>query len=528
MKKKVMPLAVSAAAAVVMSSAQAALHINEKGTGEVLVFPFYSAENGNNTLVNIVNTTDDHKAVKVRILEAQNSKEVLDFNLYLSPADHFSFAISETEEGGGQLTTGDNSCTVPAITGAIPFRGFLYEGDAAVDDTDTDADESFDNTSITRTATGYIEVIEMGQLEDYAGATVDGVKTLSMAEAMTHDSEGMPANCAQLVAAWSVTDDTPGAWLAETETNDDRGITDFESAWSGGGLYGYATLINVAQGAAAGYDAVAWDDAVIASEGYAMHYAPGRVNPNFTDEAFNTVATVYEADGTSSDRDYGTTWTTIAPLQAFNATMMATKVHNDYVTDASISATTDWVLTFPTKTFHVTPVPAIEPFTESWDGQGACEPSSLTVTNREESNPPPPATSSSGPDFSPSPEIDTPEPGNFDVPICYESTIVQFAEESAAGGTSAIAIGVNSYLDDADGWASISFDPADADSTFSGADRLLVDDAANDYLVGLPVVGFALQKYVNGDAGGAGVLANYAMTVKHKTEVMASNAPVAQ
>jgi hypothetical protein len=525
MKKKVMPLAVSAAAAVAMSTAHAALHINEKGTGEVLIFPFYSAENGNNTLVNIVNTTDDHKAVKVRILEAQNSKEVLDFNLYLSPADHFSFAISATEDGGGQLTTGDNSCTVPAITGPVPFREFLYEGDAGDDDPDTDADESFNNTSVTRTATGYIEVIEMGQLDEDAAAAEGAI---NMAAAMTHDPNGVPADCEQLVSAWSITNDVAGAWLADTETNADRGVTDFESAWNGGGLYGYATLINVPQGAAAGYDAIAWDDAVVAAEGWAMHYAPGRVNPNFTDVAFNTTATVYESDGSSSDRSYASTWGGIAPLQAFNATMMATKVHNDYVTDAAIAATTDWVLTFPTKTFHVTPIPAVEPFTESWDGQDACEMSALSVVNREESNPAPPPTNSSGPDFSPSPEIDPPAPGNFDVPICYESTIVQFAEESAAGGTSAIAIGVNSYLDDADGWASISFDPADTDTVFTGADRLLVDDANSSYLVGLPVIGFALQKYVNGDAGGAGVLANYAMTVKHKTEVMASDAPVLQ
>ena len=71
------------------------MYINDLGTGETLLFPFYTAENGNNTLINIANATNDHKAVKVRMIEAQNSQEVLDFNLYLSPQDHFSFAISE-------------------------------------------------------------------------------------------------------------------------------------------------------------------------------------------------------------------------------------------------------------------------------------------------------------------------------------------------------------------------------------------------------------------------------------------------
>ena len=119
MKKKALSLAVSAAAAVTMTSAHAAIYVNERGTGEALIYPYFSAENGNATNVNLVNTTGAHKAVKVRILEGENSQEVLDFNLYLSPEDHFSFAISADEDGGGRLNTGDNSCTVPKIEGTL-------------------------------------------------------------------------------------------------------------------------------------------------------------------------------------------------------------------------------------------------------------------------------------------------------------------------------------------------------------------------------------------------------------------------
>ena len=54
MKKKLMPLAVGAAIAA--SSAQAQMFLNVDGTGEILVFPLYSAENGNATNVNITNT----------------------------------------------------------------------------------------------------------------------------------------------------------------------------------------------------------------------------------------------------------------------------------------------------------------------------------------------------------------------------------------------------------------------------------------------------------------------------------------
>ena len=115
MKKKILPVAIGAATAVTMSAAHAQMFINEGGTGEILVLPFYSAQGGNATNVNIANTTTDGKAVKVRIIEGENSQEVLDFNLYMSPEDNFSFGISATADGGGMLKTGDTSCTVPAI-----------------------------------------------------------------------------------------------------------------------------------------------------------------------------------------------------------------------------------------------------------------------------------------------------------------------------------------------------------------------------------------------------------------------------
>ena len=109
----------------------------------MLVFPFYSAESGNTTNVSIANTTAIAKAVKVRIIEGENSQEVLDFNVYMSARDHFSFAIAATEDGGGSIITNDNTCTVPRLTAgeAVPFRGILYAGDKAKDDPDTDKDE---------------------------------------------------------------------------------------------------------------------------------------------------------------------------------------------------------------------------------------------------------------------------------------------------------------------------------------------------------------------------------------------------
>ena len=559
MKKKVLPLAVGAATAVAMTSAHAAMYVNERGTGESLIFPFYSAENGNNTLVNLVNTTGAHKAVKVRILEGQNSQEVLDFNLYLSPEDHFSFAISATEAGGGMLATGDNSCTVPAIPAdGVPFRTLLIEDDRS--DGDADGVGAYENGGVERTASGYIEVIEMGQLDPDADADVDlargtaAASAINVATAITHDSNGMPVDCSLVVDAWTeqpAASAARGLWFDESEGADGTGDSEFNALWNGGGLYGYATVINVPQGAAFGYDAVAIADHVGAggvagagADGSDMHYPPGDIFPNFADSAFDTTAIITE-DGSSTEITFTAYSAAVDRLQALNATIMHDQVMNDYVTDEDIAATTDWLFTFPTKGLHIANgEEPVEPFSELWTGQSACENVAMDAVDREESvAPPPPPGTSTGPDFSPAPPPgDDPDPESNDIPLCYEATIMQFATESSME-SSQLAIGVNSYLDAEDGWATVSFDPAslfdngselslcgedeDADTVGDQTDPCTrtIDGADADgdvFMTGLPVVGFAVQKYVNGAANSDGALANYAMSTEHKTTVSIS------
>ena len=125
--KKILPVAVLAAMAGV-NGAQA-VHVNSDGLGQVLLVPYYTTTDGQNTLINLANTTADYKAVKVRILESLNSREVLDFNLYLSPFDHWSAAITADPNGdGGAIVTVDTSCTVPALGSANPpFNGSTVE-----------------------------------------------------------------------------------------------------------------------------------------------------------------------------------------------------------------------------------------------------------------------------------------------------------------------------------------------------------------------------------------------------------------
>ena len=86
-------LAGLAGAAGIVGTAQA-VNVNPDGLGEVLLYPYYTTNGGNMTLLSVVNTSDEAKAVKVRFLEGQNSREVLDFNLYMSKYDVWTASIN--------------------------------------------------------------------------------------------------------------------------------------------------------------------------------------------------------------------------------------------------------------------------------------------------------------------------------------------------------------------------------------------------------------------------------------------------
>ena len=66
-----------------------AVNVNPNSLGQVLIYPYYTVNtdgrgNAFNSLISVVNSTNSAKAVKVRFLEGKDSREVLDFNLFLS------------------------------------------------------------------------------------------------------------------------------------------------------------------------------------------------------------------------------------------------------------------------------------------------------------------------------------------------------------------------------------------------------------------------------------------------------------
>ena len=548
MKKNILSLAVAASAAGMTGLATAQMYVNTEHTGEALIFPFYSAQNGNDTLISIANTTADTKAVKVRIIESQESEEVLDFNLYMSPQDHFSFAIT-ADGDGAKLVTADTSCTVPAITdGEQAFTDLLLLEAAGADAAADPAQELGDAAS--REQIGYIEVIEMGQVVD-----------ADLVTAITH-VDGVPADCSVVVDAWSIVDDVEGAWYADANGEEvgvsgsaaaNIGTTGMGAAWNGGGLYGVATVINVAEGTAFGYDAVAIENLVDdGNTGSVLHYAPGDTRPDFTDTAISTTASV-AIDGALVTYTNNDVLANSTPYNTVSAVLMSDSISNDYVVDPTINALTDWIVTMPTKSHYEDAVLVwTEPFSYGYVGGESgtaanyandCQPFSLTVYDREEGTLEPPAIpeadpTNDSPQFSPyiRPEVEEGvTPDGADPVLCSETTVVHFGTASATNTSEAdedpevmrTLSNVNSLLSDEDqdfvaGWAVMDLSGEALNNPVNN-DRLLPGTVAGadfDQLRGLPVTGFAVVEYTNGVLGSA--IANYQSSWEHKMSVATS------
>ena len=529
-----------------MAGVANAVNVNPDGLGQVLLYPYYSARGGNSTLVSIVNTTERGKAVKIRFIEALNSREVLDFNIYRSPYDVWTGAIVETEEGGGKLVTTDTTCTVPYIFGDFggeqEFLDFEFVDIEGTDGQMADGGP----TGKERTASGYIEVIEMATMlpqPDEAPEAGDENFGQIIPWAAKHVEGGEPRNCQLLVDAWTNFGD--GDNLPWIEGNTDFGF-DTELGASGG-LFGSASIVNVERGTNFTYNATAVDG--FFAVGTTEHTRPDSLLPSLASGDVNT-SFVF-------DNGVLETQTWDVPLFALNATLTLDRLMNEYLTDPELNARTEWVLTFPTKRFHtdaatqadVTPENPIPPFTRTWHLNEddelvyACEDLSFRFWDREEAPYPTeaPTPGDRPPIVSPAPPTPVaPDPEVNLFQLCAEANVIRFGSgddlpefsellgEPLRDGSS---LGYTNFdLPFADGWVNFDLTTVDPDSPIAEDTprRTSLPSQEGDVVEGLPVIGFAVTGYSNG-ALASGVLANYGGTFTHRgsRSIIASPAPEA-
>ncbi len=547
-----------------------AVNLNPDGLGQVLIYPYYNTNDGNQTILSVVNTTDQAKAVKVRFHEGYNSREVLDFNLYLSMYDVWVAAAADDGAGTPTLYIPDTSCTVPYLygnsveagetMGVQEFLPYAYTGDY----------EDGGPTDISRAAEGYFAMIEMGVLtnDSARAATTKLPKRIGSADAVTHglneDGESVPENCQQLVDNWTEyggakPDPMDGMWFDEAEASASGWQATTDTKRNRGGLFGGAAVVNTANGTMFSYDAKAIQGYDKSVDG--VHAVPGTIHPSM-DDGDQKTATIFF--GTPSNEAVDLFYS--RSIGAISAVFMHDNVMNEFTTEEDLFASTDWVFTFPTKAFYVDsdktgvsveyipdagdpgcnfwepgdfyppgdkdgvidPIKypswatcdyvkvtygnIIPPFTDSFDGK-ACETVYFTDWDREESPSNPTTPGNNPPIVSPPPPGGTTPKGPPPFQLCYETNVLRFGD-GVVFDSDLLATVTNIP---ADGWAKISMS---LKATKAGNGLSIGDEMHQDEngLVGLPVTGFAAQEYENEYLTG-GVIAHYGGLFQHKSSV---------
>jgi hypothetical protein len=134
--------------------------------GHSMVVPYFTAQGDNATLISVTNLDPTNgKVVKVRFRGAANSDDVLDFTLYMSPADMWTASISKNAAGVAVLKTTDTSCTQPFNVGrSTDGQAFLTSR--------TDSALASGTVRNAQTLEGYVEFITMANIEPtHVGAT---------------------------------------------------------------------------------------------------------------------------------------------------------------------------------------------------------------------------------------------------------------------------------------------------------------------------------------------------------------------
>jgi hypothetical protein len=456
-----------------------AVNLNPDGLGQVLLYPYYTVNAGQGTLLSVVNTTGVGKVVKVRFLEGYNSREVLDFNLFLSRYDVWTanvFKLSDAGQGGdgAAIFSSDNSCTAPLFGEGPLGNGFGYQQFLHYAYTGSYADGG--PSGDDRTLEGHFEMISMADI----------LRPSTLNDMIEHVAS-VPPDCGTVAQG------------GETDP-EQRFETLLDNLPPSGGLFGAAAVVNTANGTFYGYNA----DAVDGFTAVTLAHTTGSLSPSLTD--------VGDANGLTSTAyvfNNGALVTAVYPfndVEAVSALLDASNVYNEWEHTSDGAIGTDWVVNFPTKRFYVDTLynaSAPEaPFESAFGAPGqSCDVIGINVFDREENT-----TQQTTCGFSPCP------PGAPPSSLCYETNVISF------GGTSILASNLTRNLNNlvgSAGWLGLSFTDAIHGGTAPATDaHASLPDNNGVVFYGLPTNGFMATDFIV-TTGGA-TLGNYSGVFRHR------------
>jgi hypothetical protein len=452
-----------------------ALHLNPRGLGQALIYPYYTVNKNQDTLVTVVNTSDRSKLVEVSFAEGYNGRLVYQTYRFLSAHDVWSARISQTaNDGGARVFTTDTTCTyLEASQEGGPFQASAYSGGSVYP-------PDGGPTSITRTREGYVKMIAVADIRPDSAIerTIRHVQN-------GHPNGGVPTKCVSVQSAYQ------------------------DLIAPSGGLGGSASIVNVGEGTFFAYSAEAIDaftGAVLVGGGRSTF--DSFTMPNSPESRYPGGAI---ADISVGGRD-PITLDFPKSLDALNAVFMADAISNDYLVDSGLGANTDWVLTFPTKSFHVDKYilasgvsPFVEMFGQKTPGQSNVQ-FDLSTFDHEEGKAPNTCAPVACPKYT----------------LPYEVNVLSFSAEPPADQHSqvlgsALATYVAPY--GSSGWAQMNLNPEREPHLLREGTTAA---GTSVVLKGLPVVGFMVYNVINSNAQ-PGKLANYSGLFSHRATTSCSS-----
>lgn len=319
------------------------LQLSQEGSGEVLIFPYYTVRNGTLSLLSLVNQTASGKALRLRVRESFGGRPVAELNLFLSPKDVWTAAIVPSGDAAA-IISNDKSCTFPAISGSS--TGLVFSNAAFVNDTST-----FTPATLDRVREGYLEVIEMATL----------VNTGLLARDVTHFA-GTPA--CKLVS------DGAAAALNPVAVG---------TVAPSGGVVGSMSFINLADGLSVSYNATGIN-------GF-WKTGPGAPVPAVSPVTAATPDLTSGANTTVTVTDEGKTYvsTFARSIDAVSALFMASTINGEYGFTSDGVFSNAFVVTFPTKPYYVHST-VLGPFQRAYSAatSQACDDGYVSSVDREE------------------------------------------------------------------------------------------------------------------------------------------------
>lgn len=354
MKKNVIALGVSAVLLSMVGAASAdvvfnpsgvtGIAANSRGLGHQLVFPYFTTQGSNNTLVNIVNTdTVNGKAVKVRFRGAGNSDDLFDFQVLMSPGDVWTASLAQDAAGVTKLTTTDNTCVIPSKAAInVAFTNTLR------------VDPSKDIAAQTRE--GYIEVINMADIPPTISLTTAGTLAANpLFATIKHNASGV-ATCdstatgVATLAKLKVDPTAVGSTYGETNT-----LTGLGMVYPTTGLAGDWVILNTETQAAWSGSAVALQATGTANAVFFPQLAsdyPVTVRNRNTTDPLLVAGVVAPLSYDFPDLSTGITAPTAQIQRAQTTTaLLSTYLANEWNSDANIGGSTDLLFSQPMRRY---------------------------------------------------------------------------------------------------------------------------------------------------------------------------------